>query len=138
MNDYENQVLTDFKVFCPKEVVAKYNHKHQNQAKNAWTRFYYYKDKKRHAVGKENLDYDYEVSSTLAYNKNVFYKMTTMSNQDTFFDYYFKLKNDLPKIVVKKSNRKGKSDRTKNVKEKIKKITEYELSDDGKFICRFS
>ena len=87
MNDYENQVLTDFKVFCPGEVVAKYNHKHQNQAKNAWTRFYYYKDKKRHAVGKENLDYDYEVSSTLAYNKNVFYKMTTMSNQDTFFDY---------------------------------------------------
>jgi len=136
MNDYENQVLTDFKVFCPKEVVAKYNHKHQNQ-KN-WTRFYYYKDKKRHIVGKDNLEYDYEVSSTLAYNKNVFYKMTTMSNQDTFFDYYFKLKNDLPKIVVKKSNRKGKSDRTKNVNEKIKKEIDYEMSSDGKFICRFN
>ena len=135
MNDYENQVLTDFKVFCPKEVVAKYNHKHQNQ-KN-WTSFYYYKDKKRHAIGKENLDYDYEVSSTLAYNKNVFYKMTTMSNQDTFFDYYFKLKNDLPKIVVKKSNRKGKSDRTKNVKES-NLPKKYEISEDGKFICRFN
>ena len=62
MNDYENQVLTDFKVFCPKEVVAKYNHKHYN--KKDWTRFYYYKDKKRHIVGEENIEYDYEVSST--------------------------------------------------------------------------
>ena len=61
-----------------------------------------------------------------------------MSNQDTFFDYYFKLKNDLPKIVVKKSNRKGKSDRTKNVGEKIKKKKEYEISEDGKFVCRFN
>lgn len=136
MNEYENQILTDFKVYCPKEVVAKYNHKHQKD--KDWTRFYYYKDKKRHAVGKDNIDYDYEVSSTLAYNKNVFYKMTTMSNQDTFFDYYFKLKNDLPKIVVKKSNRKGRSERTLIKNEIIKKKTDYEMSEDGKFICRFS
>ena len=75
----------------------------------------------------------------LAYNKNVFYKMTTMSNQDTFFDYYFKLKNNLPKIVVKKSNRKGKSDRTKVQfeKEKEKKKNTYDISADGKFICHF-
>ena len=121
MNDYENQVLTDFKVFCPKEVVAKYNHKHQKDKE--WTRFYYYKDKKRHAIGKENLDYDYEVSSTLAYNKNVFYKMTTMSNQDTFFDYYFKLKNDLPKIVVKKVIEKVKVIGQKMLKKLLKKPT---------------
>jgi len=89
-------------------------------------------------VGKDNIDYDYEVSSTLAYNKNVFYKMTTMSNQDTFFDYYFKLKNDLPKIVVKKSNRKGRSERIRIKNEIIKKKTDYEISDDDKFICRFN
>ena len=64
--------------------------------------------------------------------------MTTMSNTDAFFDYYFKLKNDLPKIVVKKSNRKGKSDRTKNVKEPpMKKLSDYECSSEGKFICHF-
>jgi len=135
MNDYENNVLTDFKVYCPPEIIQKYNHKHIN-SKN-WTRFYYYKDKKRHAVGKENISYDYEVSSTLSYNKNVFYKMTTMSNQDGFFDYYFKLKNNLPKIVVKKSNRKNKSDRTKNVKEvSVKELPEV-CPETGKFICRF-
>ena len=135
MNEYENNVLTDFKVYCPTSVIQKYNHKHQNQ-KN-WTRFYYYKDKKRHAVGKDNIAYDYEVSSTLSYNKNVFYKMTTMSNQDGFFDYYFKLKNNLPKIVVKKSNRKNKSDRTKNVKEvSVRELPEV-CPETGKFICRF-
>ena len=41
----------------------------------------------------ENVDYDYEVSSTLNYNKNTFYKMTTMSSCDGYFDYYFKLKD---------------------------------------------
>ncbi len=136
MNDYENNVLTDFKVFCPTDVIQKYKHKHTND-KN-WTRFYYYKDKKRHQVGNENIEFDYEVSSTLAYNKNVFYKMTTMSNQDGFFDYYFKLKNNLPKIVVKKSNRKNQSNRTKNIKEVGTNPTLPPICpESGKFICHF-
>ena len=35
--------------------------------------------------------------------------MTTMSADDSYFDYFFKLKGDLPKCVVKKCNRYGKS-----------------------------
>tara|TARA_R100001369_G_scaffold90844_2_gene130572 strand:+ start:247 stop:645 length:399 start_codon:yes stop_codon:yes gene_type:complete len=131
MNSYENGVLTDFKVFCPKHIIAKYKHKHSSDTD--WTRFYYYKDKKRIGVEKENLDYDYEVSSTLAYNKNVFYKMTTMSNSDTFFDYYFKLKPELPQIVVKSSNRK--SQRQKQLD--IEAPPTRELNKDGKFVVRF-
>ena len=135
MNDYENKILTDLKIFCPKEVVAKYKHKHTKE--KDWTRFFYYKSKRRHFVSPTNIEYDYEVSSTLAYNKNVFYKMTTMSNQDTFFDYYFKLKNELQKIVVKKSNRLGNSQRTSTKTLLSKPLHEYNVSEDGKFICHF-
>jgi len=130
MNDYENGVLTDFKVYCPKYIIQKYKHKHQNEEQ--WTRFYYYKDKKRLNVPPLNMDYDYEVSSTLAYNKNVFYKMTTMSNSDTFFDYYFKLKSDLPKVVVKSSNRKSQRLKSLKAPEEPRELTE-----DGKFVVRF-
>ena len=141
MNDYENQVLTDFKVFCPKEVVAKYNHKHQNHNKD-WTRFYYYQDKKKTMVGADNVDYDYEVTSTLAYNKNCFYKMTNMSSRDTFFDYYFKLKNNLPKIVAKKSNRTKQRMNFRGINKNVVLPvipTKYETDPvDGKFIVHFT
>ena len=110
MDEYEIEGLKALGVYCPKHIIQKYKHKHQKSQE--WTRFYYYKNKRRVIVGAENLAYDYEVSSTLAYNKNVFYKMTTMSESDTFFDYYFKLKPELPKVVIKSSNRK--SERTRN------------------------
>ena len=62
-----------------------------------------------------------------------------MSNQDGFFDYYFKLKNNLPKIVVKKSNRKNQSNRTKNIKaiDANKNILPPICPESGKFICHF-
>ena len=63
--------------------------------------------------------------------------MTNMSNRDTFFDYYFKLKNDLPKIVVKKSNRSSKSQRVNTVTKPVEKKA-YETDEDGKFIVRFA
>jgi len=132
MNDYELAVLSDFRVHCPKYIIQKYKHKHANASD--WTRFYYYKAKQKILVAPENLDYDYEVSSTLAYNKNVFYKMTTMSNSDTFFDYYFKLKSELPKVVVKSSNRR--SLRHLNLKYKERE-QEREFTKDGKLIVRF-
>ena len=130
MNDYENGVLSDFKVYCPKYIIQKYKHKHQEEAD--WTRFYYYKNKQRTIVPKTNIDYDYEVSSTLAYNKNVFYKMTTMSNSDTFFDYYFKLKPELPKIIVKSSNRRDH--KMKKLKQQFPKP---EIAANGKVVVRF-
>jgi len=133
MDTYDIQTLSDLKVYCPPEIVAKYNHKHNNP-KN-WSRFYYYRNKKKTLVPNNNIEYDYEVSSTLAYNKNVFYKMTTMSHDDNFFDYYFKLKPDLPKCVIKKSNRFNKVQKRMTIKKFD--INDFDRSDDGKFILRF-
>ena len=42
--------------------------------------------------------------------KTHFYKMTGMSSTDGYFDYYFKLKEHLPNVVVKKSNRNNKTE----------------------------
>ena len=57
-----------------------------------------------------------------------------MSNSDTFFDYYFKLKSELPKVVVKSSNRR--SLRHLNLKYK-ERDQEREFTKDGKLIVRF-
>ena len=54
MNEYEQKVLTDIKVYCPKEIVAKYKHKHTKE--KDWTRFYYYKEKKCKVVVTESLE----------------------------------------------------------------------------------
>jgi hypothetical protein len=61
--------------------------------------------------------------------------MTTMSHDDNFFDYYFKLKPDLPKCVIKKSNRFNKVQKRMTIKKFD--INDFDRSDDGKFILRF-
>jgi len=134
MNDNDVDLLDNLKIYCDPSIVTKYSHKQTNPKE--WVRFYYYKKKRRHIVNKENISYDYEVSSTLNYNKNVFYKMTSMSASDGYFDYYFKLKDHLPSTVVKKSNRENKSERSRRLPPK-KSIKDYEMTKDGKFIVRF-
>lgn len=135
MNPDDTELLNNLKIFCPPNIVAKYKHKQQNPKE--WVRFYYYKNKKRHIVDADAVSYDYEVSSTLNYNKQTFYKMTTMSTQDGYFDYYFKLKEHLPNVVVKKSNRHNKSEKTQQITPPYKK-NNYEMTEDGKFIVRFN
>lgn len=134
MDDYEIEGLKELGVYCPKEIIQKYKHKHMKA--NEWTRFYYYKNKRRIIVGTENIEYDYEVSSTLAYNKNVFYKMTTMSSSDTFFDYYFKLKPELPKVVIKYSNRKNER-QAKNAWKNPPKPPRHICPKTGRVIIKF-
>tara|TARA_R110000744_G_scaffold80657_4_gene158397 strand:- start:1047 stop:1454 length:408 start_codon:yes stop_codon:yes gene_type:complete len=134
MNVDDKELLTNLKIFCPPNIVTKYSHK--QAAPKEWIRFYYYKNKKKKLIFPQNIEYDYEVSSTLNYNKNTFYKMTTMSNQDGYFDYYFKLKDNLPNVVIKKSNRHNKSDKTKSFLNKLK-VSDYERDKHGKFILRF-
>ncbi len=133
MDEYEIEGLKELSVYCPKHIIQKYKHKHSKEKE--WTRFYYYKNKKRVEIMPNNVEYDYEVCSTLAYNKNVFYKMTTMSNSDTFFDYYFKLKPKLPKVVIKSSNRK--SERTKKHWKDPPKPPRKICPETGKFIVTF-
>jgi len=133
MNPSDIELLNNLKIYCSPEIVAKYKHKQKKPQE--WTRFYYYKQK-RYKIPNENIQYDYEVSSTLNYNKNVFYKMTAMSNNDGYFDYYYKLKDELPNVVVKKSNRYGKSQATQ-LKVLSEKPSVPTCPDTGKFIINF-
>tara|TARA_R110000796_G_scaffold90169_5_gene193942 strand:+ start:5041 stop:5448 length:408 start_codon:yes stop_codon:yes gene_type:complete len=135
MNSHDSILLNNLKIFCPANIVTKYKHKQQKPKE--WTRFYYYKNKKRNIVTHENIEYDYEVSSTLNYNKNTFYKMTTMSSSDGYFDYYFKLKDHLPNVVVKKSNRHNTTEKTKQMVKPFQS-TPYEIDSNGKFVVRFN
>jgi|TARA_B100000519_G_scaffold191932_1_gene192847 hypothetical protein len=127
MNPEDQKLLDELKIFCSPEIVAKYNHQQENQ--NDWTRFYYYKDRRRQVVTNANVDYDYEVSSTLNYNKRTFYKITAMSMKDGYFDYYFKLKSHLPYVVVKKSNRNHRG-------EELQPLPT--TTENGKFVLRFN
>lgn len=139
MNELDDELLKNLKIYCPPSLITKYSHKHK--IPNDWIRFYYYKNKQRKECGPNDIAFDYEVSSTLNYKKNVFYKMTTMSSDDNYFDYFFKLKGDLPKCVVKKCNRYGRSEKqkkfVKNIDWKNPPKKPPEISEDGKFVCRF-
>lgn len=134
MNSDDKKALSDLGIYISPEIVAKYNHK--NSDPEQWSRFYYYKNKKKTKV--DNVEYDYEVSSTLNYKKNTFYLMSIMSHKDPYFDYYFCLKQDLPKCIIKKSNRNKSNDMKK------KKLIQYDRYKDyekcpktGKIIVRF-
>lgn len=133
MNSSDKKSLRDLRIHMNKDLIKKY--KHKNTDPEDWVRFYYYKNKKKTLV--EDLDYDFEVSSTLNYKKNTMYLMSIMSQKDPYFDYYFTLKSDLPKCIIKKSNR-NKSDNTRHKT----KINVYKPDYDrcpktGKIIVRF-
>ena len=139
MNIFDDEILKNLKIYCPANIITKYSHKHK--IPSDWIRFYYYKNKQQQTATMDDIAFDYEVSSTLNYKKNVFYKMTTMSSEDNYFDYFFKLKSDLPKCVVKKSNRYGRTNKQKILKKQSwfnPDKNPPEMSPDGKYICRFA
>lgn len=135
MNIDDRNTLDRLGIYIDPAIITKYSHKNTNP--EDWSRFYYYKNKKKTLVN--NISYDNEVSSTLNYKKDTFYLMSIMSHKDPYFDYYFCLKPDLPKCIIKKSNRN-----TKIYKPKSRtSFTEYTrkpyetCSKTGKIIVRF-
>tara|TARA_Y100001963_G_scaffold157069_1_gene252259 strand:+ start:1694 stop:2119 length:426 start_codon:yes stop_codon:yes gene_type:complete len=117
--------------------------KHRNP-KN-WTKFYWYRDRTRTEVKADKVKEDKVITSRLDYCKNTFYKISAMSSQDEYFDYYFKLKDNVDKVVVKKNNRYKDPEFNPNNPLKKKRIdwrdnsypSKYDYSDDGKIIVRF-
>jgi hypothetical protein len=111
MTPEDKSILKSLGVFISPEVVNRYHHK--QTAKEPSTRFYYFVERQKTYVPPENVSYDYEVSSTLSYKKNCFYKMSHLSNLDAYFDFFFMLKDECPKTVVRRKNiatkRKGTS-----------------------------
>ena len=96
-------------------------HKHRD-AKN-WVALWFYKGRHKSMVLADQLESDKIITSKLEYQKNIFYKMSSMSNEDEYFDYFFKLKDGSPNNLVKKNNRYKKQ-----ILEKRKNITIIKLN----------
>jgi len=111
-------------------------HKHRDKTK--WVSLWFYKGRRKKAVLPHQVEVDKVITSKLEYQKDIFYKMSSMSKEDCYFDYYFKLKDDIPKDLVKKNNRYKKINPKKKKKfdEYISKP--YKRDAEGKFIVTFN
>ena len=111
-------------------------HKHRD-AKN-WVALWFYKGRHKSMVLADQLESDKIITSKLEYQKNIFYKMSSMSNEDEYFDYFFKLKDGSPNNLVKKNNRYKKTNPRKKKKYNDYQAKPYKRDKDGKFIVTFS
>ena len=96
------------KVFIPQKLLKKY----QRHDSSEWVSIYYYKKKSipiHDSQIKDNIEEVKYISSRLDYRKGVFYKMSQASYNDYHFDYYFKLKDNAPNLILSKT-KKSKSD----------------------------
>lgn len=111
---------------------------HKHRKKKNWVSLWFYKQRRKTSVLPNQISTDRVITSKLEYQKDIFYKMSSMSREDSYFDYYFKLKDNTPKDLVKKNNRYKKS----NPHKKIIKVNEYQSKPykrdaSGKFIVTF-
>lgn len=113
--------------------------KHKHREKDKWTTLYFYKDRKKTSVKKNQIKNDLVITSALEYQKDIFYKMSQLSAEDDCFDYFFRLKENIPSEIIKKNSRYKINKRPSNAWKHIKRDpNSYEKSDDGKFIVRFN
>jgi len=131
MNNRDKAVLTSLGIYCDPKVKKKYSHKHADP--DEWVRFYYYKKRKPLIVPLTNIRFDSEVTSTNSLHKHTFYKMSHLSKTDSYYDYYYKLKEDVNDCVIKENKRLTKNGKIH--KEIIKK--KHEVDEFGMFVVRF-
>tara|TARA_R110002020_G_scaffold91024_6_gene221334 strand:+ start:10261 stop:10662 length:402 start_codon:yes stop_codon:yes gene_type:complete len=131
----DNQIIEiDGKTYIlPEEVIEK-NHKHRNKKK--WVSMWFYKNRKKTRVFKKDVKDDLIITSKLEYQKGIFYKMSQLSAEDDCFDYFYKLKEQIPKNIVKKNQRYKISHHKKNAWKN--NTPEYEMDKDGKFVVSFN
>jgi len=136
MNIKDKQLLDSLGVFMNSNIKKKYGHKHTDP--DSWCRFYYYKNRKPFAVPNSNIRYDAEVTSTNTLHKFTFYKMLHLSNSDLFYDFYYKLKEDIPSdIILKKIKNKVGFPSKNNVFISDYKHTPPEVNANGQIIVSF-
>ena len=90
-------------MYVPEEYLVASRHKHR--APGNWSKFYFYRNRSKTVVLPENIKCDFEVTSSLEYQQDIFYKLSHLSDNDSTFDYYYKLKTDIPNILFKQNNR---------------------------------
>ena len=114
--------------------------KHKHRDKKNWVSLWFYRERKKTSVKKKNIKPDFVITSKLEYQKDVFYKMTQLSLADDSFDYYYKLKENSTKNIVKKNSRyKNPKNKKKRPSWKDYKSNKpYKICEEtGKFILTF-
>jgi len=126
----------------PNEII-KNSHKHHQPKK--WVAMWFYVKNKKSLVFPNEIVDDI-ITSKSEYQKDIFYKMSFVSASDNAFDYYFKLKDNVPKNIVKKNSKfgtgKNPKKRTgkkhnKNNQKKKDIMNKYPIK-NGKFVLNFA
>ena len=124
----------------PHEIIEN-SHKHHEPKK--WVAMWFYKKNKKELVFPHEISSDI-ITSKSEYQRDIFYKMSFVSASDDCFDYFFKLKDNVPKNIVKKNSKFGSG---KNVKHRTKKqhkskefkrLTKKYPMKNGKFVVKFT
>ena len=122
-------------MFVPERYFQTNRKHHEN---SEWTNLWFYRNKTRIPVEREHLKYDYEVTSKLSYQKDTFYKLTTMSASDPVFEYFYKIRSDADSNIFKKNKRYKKLRATKIRKDQWRnQPRSYTVNSNGKFTVGF-
>ncbi len=130
MDQKDRKLLKNLGIYMHPELRRKYDHKHSNPEN--WVRFYYYKQKKPFLVPRSNIRYEAEVTSTNSLHKHTFYKMSFLSKSDPYYDYYYKLKENIDKVIVLENQRVQSKKNFKTIK-----APPPERNSEGQFVVRF-
>ena len=89
--------------YIPEHVIKNYAHLYCDDDWG-YTTAYYFKKKRKTIVKPEEQKADYTVSKLSKYENDTFYKLTNESRKSKLFDYFIKLKDKSPRIVILKNN----------------------------------
>tara|TARA_R110000744_G_scaffold146462_1_gene259354 strand:+ start:308 stop:709 length:402 start_codon:yes stop_codon:yes gene_type:complete len=132
MNAKDKSLLKSLGIHINTKKFEKYNHTHADP--DAWVRFYYYKHRKPFIVPSSNIRYESEVTSTNSLHKNTFYKMSLLSKTDSYYDYYYKLKENIGSCIIKENKRLNK---TKDTSKKKNDFIPPIQNENGKYVVSF-
>ena len=88
--------------FVPKKFIHDHCHPF-DQTDFGYTTCYFYKKRKKMKLLPEHQKPDYVVTNKKKYDKDTFYKLTQLSRNAKYFDYYMKVKDDCEPNVLLES-----------------------------------
>jgi len=130
-------------IYIPNEL---FHTKRKHRKRDKWVRLWFFKDRRKTQIPKKQVSSDLEITSKLEYQIGTFYKISQLSSDDYYFDYYYKLKEGLPPDIFKKNNRfktpLSDATRKNRVPRGCKYIGKplektYEIDENGKYVVRF-
>jgi len=129
-------ILINGKIYIIPPNVLRKTHKHR--VKRNWVNMWFYKTRRKTQVLPNEVQDDFIITSKLEYQKNTFYKISQLSLDDDSFDYYYRLKDEVPTDIVKKNCRFKKPKKSSKPHWRDYQRKEHEVCETtGKFIVRF-